>query len=1203
MCFNGSCNPQPFIECPTEDINNNYSFKWNALDYNASTSIEFSSDSNFKTKKSIIVTKTNTLQIKNYFKTLVDYEKNSKENKIYSRIVGKNKSGKTSYSKVCQLKTAKETKSILTCPNEPITETYTFNFLKNDNLSPSLQLSYSNLFTFGKTMTLNPNNKTLIPIKSYYSTLLTYETKSINKKLYAKITGKDSYGRDTTSEICEFNLKPQIQPTLSCPTQNIDSNYSFKWTAGDYNSIVLLELAYKNNFITKTAITTTKINPTPILKYFNTLKIYSTKNSTKEIYARITAKNKYNQTTTSNICIFKLATTNLSDGKKQPLTAYFSTTDTRTKSIPKVTTSNSLNPTNSNNQRIIAIPKTTQNLKEENLITPKTNLQETILSQTTELNENGDTTTIKVTQVTNDDGEIETRAEYEINENPLTQYTANSSLINSSSTTCTYNTSSKTVCEKKGDSMKLNNNSTTLEIRYTYIDCTTGEILGKGQLCPGESGPWHHVPKEHTAKFEYKKYQCPNNGCKTETLDLCSGVTCSNYCLRELKNYNGYCNQGVCKYTYLDCPIDCSEGQCTSNNCTAGWKCFNSIEKAYQNSNCDWSNNEYCPNGCTNGTCNSQTCTKGWKCYNSTKKGYQDSDCSWSDKTTCEYGCENGTCKTNTCSTGWKCMDSETKAYQKSNCSWINDTYCKNGCLSGSCIADKVPGDSDYCTEEEQCEAGEGNCTTGNQCQPGLYCMPNVGTNYGYSSTTNVCEAKEGVGEWKCYNSNTAGFKFYSDSSWSDLTNCPNGCTNGACVSSIIQGTDTDKDGYSNDDEILAGSDPYNFNSTPFTEFAKYSEEIKGITKMNEGQVFTDILLPFLAQKQSFDGKKTQKINKLYFSSKDTNRIQLSIMNPVAGHIGFILGKDKGGLLAIDDTVNGIISLIGLPAFIGESILSFGTYITNFNKVSDDLDNFYDFLAHSTVTYDSVTGTVDSTGKTLNLIWNSYFGEKFKEGLEISENIPFIVQDDEDKRSFAYSYASGYTGGYILTTAASFGFGAGEVKAIISGIKLGKLGSIVEVYIKVVKYPKLILLIIKGDETSQITINLVNKYTARLVNEVLEKKSTIQDIMQIAENEKGIVWLEKGKTGPNGTGWLHIEEKRIKTGAFRNAGIDDAKIQETIFKSIIDNPKQPIPSKTGNGFCYILEGVAKYPIITVVGSNGYIVTSYPKDDLTEFICK
>jgi fibronectin type 3 domain-containing protein len=51
-------------------------------------------------------------------------------------------------------------------------------------------------------------------------------------------------------------------------------------------------------------------------------------------------------------------------------------------------------------------------------------------------------------------------------------------------------------------------------------------------------------------------------------------------------------------------------------------------------------------------------------------------------------------------------------------------------------------GHSDYCKEYGPCEAGEGDCDTG-QCQSGLVCAQNVGAKYGFEATVDVCESPE----------------------------------------------------------------------------------------------------------------------------------------------------------------------------------------------------------------------------------------------------------------------------------------------------------------------------------------------------------------------------------------------------------------------------------------------------------------------------
>ena len=49
-------------------------------------------------------------------------------------------------------------------------------------------------------------------------------------------------------------------------------------------------------------------------------------------------------------------------------------------------------------------------------------------------------------------------------------------------------------------------------------------------------------------------------------------------------------------------------------------------------------------------------------------------------------------------------------------------------------------GDEDYCADCGPCAAGEGDCEAG-QCDSGLVCVQDVGANYGWASTVDVCEA------------------------------------------------------------------------------------------------------------------------------------------------------------------------------------------------------------------------------------------------------------------------------------------------------------------------------------------------------------------------------------------------------------------------------------------------------------------------------
>ena len=56
---------------------------------------------------------------------------------------------------------------------------------------------------------------------------------------------------------------------------------------------------------------------------------------------------------------------------------------------------------------------------------------------------------------------------------------------------------------------------------------------------------------------------------------------------------------------------------------------------------------------------------------------------------------------------------------------------------------DDYPGD-DYCAEYGPCSEGEGDCDSDSECASGLICAQDVGANYGWSSLVDVCELPNG---------------------------------------------------------------------------------------------------------------------------------------------------------------------------------------------------------------------------------------------------------------------------------------------------------------------------------------------------------------------------------------------------------------------------------------------------------------------------
>lgn len=124
---------------------------------------------------------------------------------------------------------------------------------------------------------------------------------------------------------------------------------------------------------------------------------------------------------------------------------------------------------------------------------------------------------------------------------------------------------------------------------------------------------------------------------------------------------------------------------------------------------------------------------------------------------------------------------------------------------------------------------------------------------------------------------------------------------------------------------------------------------------------------------------------------------------------------------------------------------------------------------------------------------------------------------------------------------------------------------------------------------------------------------TADDLLKVAENngdlgktlgvvkrsDGSISWLEEGLTeaeakvlGKRPSGWKHILEEHEDD--FIKYGISgENEIKELIYISVKDGSPQTIPIEVGGGTVYILYVTSDKPITTIVGSNGYIVTSYP----------
>lgn len=64
------------------------------------------------------------------------------------------------------------------------------------------------------------------------------------------------------------------------------------------------------------------------------------------------------------------------------------------------------------------------------------------------------------------------------------------------------------------------------------------------------------------------------------------------------------------------------------------------------------------------------------------------------------------------------------------------------GLLSLAAHVSALPvGDWDFCSKQNPCSAGQGDCDSDDECKPGLKCVKDVGPQYGFDKGVDVCVA------------------------------------------------------------------------------------------------------------------------------------------------------------------------------------------------------------------------------------------------------------------------------------------------------------------------------------------------------------------------------------------------------------------------------------------------------------------------------
>ena len=108
-------------------------------------------------------------------------------------------------------------------------------------------------------------------------------------------------------------------------------------------------------------------------------------------------------------------------------------------------------------------------------------------------------------------------------------------------------------------------------------------------------------------------------------------------------------------------------------------------------------------------------------------------------------------------------------------------------------------------------------------------------------------------------------------------------------------------------------------------------------------------------------------------------------------------------------------------------------------------------------------------------------------------------------------------------------------------------------------------------------------------------KFSREDMLFVARDKTGqIVWLEKGNAG---AGMGHIKSRGHDEQIAKAFGIPKADVESYLRKvisqgSVVKNELKPIGNRMGYERVYHYEG--EYCIITGIGTNGFIVSAYPR---------
>ena len=180
-----------------------------------------------------------------------------------------------------------------------------------------------------------------------------------------------------------------------------------------------------------------------------------------------------------------------------------------------------------------------------------------------------------------------------------------------------------------------------------------------------------------------------------------------------------YCNSG--------CLCDIGEGDCDNDNeCKDGLNCVNNLGSNYGQAS--WI--DVCEVAPPTGSIRVNSNTRYANIY--LDGIYKGSTGYWKSRTISQV--EAGYHSLNVTKSGYSAYTTPVNVV-------AGQTAYVNANLQADCST-RIPWSSNYCTSDCPCSNGNGDCDNSNECQTGVNCVNNVGSNYGQTWWFDVCEGQ-----------------------------------------------------------------------------------------------------------------------------------------------------------------------------------------------------------------------------------------------------------------------------------------------------------------------------------------------------------------------------------------------------------------------------------------------------------------------------